>query len=213
MRSWWERQCQDSSSRKWNQFPFGFPEAVPHESSNSLLPASKEQRTAKPASLWHFTTRPWDTEHRGGKIKMCCPLFHPHSTKNLKRGYTAKDEDDGMSGEAWHRERNGKWKQGQDKRLSFPFAERINLTYKGHEKDDETGWGEVIWRHTETKRKQTELMWLAAPICKIFNSPENFHATHTFILSALPTAPSPPRYTHHVEHSHLWSCLAYWIFL
>lgn len=89
------------------------------------LPAARIQRAEDSKCLWHFTTRPWDTEHRGGKIKMCCPLFHPHSTKNLKRGYTAKDEDDGMSGEAWHRERNGKWKQGQDKRLSFPFAERI----------------------------------------------------------------------------------------
>lgn len=45
----------------------------------------------------------------------------------------------------------------------------------GNEKD--------IWRHKETKGKQTELMWLPAPICKVFNSPENLLATPIFTLS------------------------------
>lgn len=46
--------------------------------------------------------------------------------------------------------------------------------------DDEIGQWKEIWRHTETKRKQTELICLLVPICKV--SHENFLATPTVTL-------------------------------
>lgn len=55
------------------------------------------------------------------------------------------------------------------------------MTYRGHER---WWWNRGEKRHTETKGKQTELMWLPVPICKVFNSPENFHATPTFTINS-----------------------------
>lgn len=74
------------------------------------------------------------------------------------------------------------------------------------------GSGDVSEDTTRQKGKQTELMWLLVPICKVFSSPENFLTTPTFTLSALPAAPSLLGYTHHGACLHLWSRLACWIF-
>lgn len=80
------------------------------------------------------------------------------------------------------------------------------MTYRGHECGDETGLGEEIRGHTETKGKPKELMWLPVSICKVFNSPKNFPETPQFPLHQLsPQPPSILRYTLRVAHFHLWS--------
>lgn len=93
------------------------------------------------------------------------------------------------------RARGKKWEveTGWDKRLSFPLPKRSNMTYRGHERDDETGQRKEIRRHTGTKGKQTELMWLPGPICIVFNSPENFLATPTFHSLNSPLNPFYPQ--------------------
>lgn len=103
----------------------------------------------------------------------------------------------------------GKWEVEAtwDKRLSFPFLKRSNMTYRGHERDDEKGHRKEIWRRTETKGKQAELIWLPVPICKVFNTHENFFVT-PLSLYPLFLNLSILRYTHHVAHLHLWSCFA-----
>lgn len=86
------------------------------------------------------------------------------------------------------------------------------MTYRGHERDDEKGHRKEIWRHTETKEKQTELIWLPVPICKVLNTQENFFVTPLSLYQLFPNL-SILRYTHHVAHFHLWSCFACWILL
>ena len=93
------------------------------------------------------------------------------------------------------------------------MLKRSNMTYRGHEKDDEIGQRKYIWRHTETKGRQTELMCLPVPICKVFNSPEISlrPPLSLYHLSSLPCLFL--RYSHRGAHFHLWSCLACRIFL
>lgn len=213
MDAWWEHQCQDSSFQEvksvFPRFPWG------SSTWELQLPAARIQRAedgqaSKPVTFYNETVgcraQRWEN-------KDMMSIISSTQYKELKE--RLHKEGQGWLNVRRRMARRKKWEveTGQDKSPSFPLLKGSNMTYKGQEKDDETGWGEVIWSHTETKGKQTELMWLPAPICKIFNSPENFHATPTFILSTLPSAPSPLRYTHHVEHFHLWSCLACWIFL
>lgn len=48
-------------------------------------------------------------------------------------------------------ERENKWEvvTQRDKRLSFPLLKRSNMTYRGHERDDEMGQRK---RHLKTQR-------------------------------------------------------------
>lgn len=122
------------------------------------------------------------------KKKTCHPLFHLHSAKDVSVS-ARKYSKLGLHGEAqgWlNVSRSEAWgktwevKTGKDKRLSFPLLKRSNTTYRGHERDDETEQWKEMWRHSGTKGKQTELMWMLVPICKVSDSPENFPATPTF---------------------------------
>lgn len=76
-----------------------------------------------------------------------------------------------MSRRVWHRGRNSMWQWGKIKDChSLYWKDQIWLG--GHVKDDEIGQQKNILWHTEAKRRQTELIWLPVPICKVFSSPE-----------------------------------------
>lgn len=189
MRGWWEQQCQDSSFQEVKSVSSWFPRGC----STWELQLHKAEEGPSWRSPWHLTGRPWERErvHRDGKKKDTPSIIssaqykgHLPLSKEISWGYRGKHEDGWSSERAWQGERNGK--TGKDKRLSFPLLKRSNVTYRGHERDDEIGRQKEMWRHAETKGKQTELMWLLVPICKVFNSPENFPATPTFTFSPLP---------------------------
>lgn len=76
--------------------------------------------------------------------------------------------------------RGAKWeKEAGDKRAPFPLLGRSNVTFGGHEKDDETEEPKETWRNLGTKR---ESGWNeCVSIRKVFKSPQ---------ISSTPT-PSP----------------------
>lgn len=204
-------------SRKWNQFLPGFPpEAVPHESSSSLPPASTKQRTAEPLTFDGESVRERERVHRRNKRRHVVHYFictvQRSLSKEISWGYTGKHKDGWMSGRARHEERNGKWKLVKIKDChSLYWKDQIwliedmrEMMKQGNEKKSEDTQGQ--------KGKQTELMRLLVPICKVFNSPENFLCDpHFHFINSPLNPPSILRHTH-VAHCHLWSCLACWIF-
>lgn len=111
---WWvdggSSSVKTPHSRKWNQFPPGFPEAVPHESSSSLSPASTKRRTARPASPWHLTTRVCEEEYIETAEKDMLVHYFIYTVQRAspsQRGkttwlHTGKQQDGWMSGRAWN---------------------------------------------------------------------------------------------------------------
>lgn len=67
-----------------------------------------------------------------------------------------------------------KWEKeaGEDKRAPFPWLERSNVTYRGHERDDETEQPKETWRHSRTKSESRQSECVA--ICTVLSHPRAY---------------------------------------
>lgn len=163
MGGWWGQQCQDSSFQEVKSVSSWFPWGC--STWELQLPAAcihkaEDGRAGKPHDIWQG-----DREREYIETAQKRHAVHYFICAVQRTSPSQQGNESGLYWEAqrWVNVRKSlargtKWEvgTGRDKRLSFLLLKRSNMTYRGHERDDEIGQRKEIWRHTQTKGKQTE---------------------------------------------------------